>query len=252
MKKLLVVVFCMLVPFTMAFAQKTDGVHLFQNFFNDAVIAGNPYGEVGLGYNSYDGFSSITGGVQGGLPIGKNLELGVGVHYENWSYDNSDSQGGLVDPYVGLRYQLTPGPTRFAVGGYATLPVGSEDIGQGHLNFGAYGAVRHKLEAFTLTGTVGINFYEYTDYKYDSNSFELKESTEHDNYLTLGAGIIYPTSKKLAIVGEWVLKTEMDYMMLSAGVDYNIGNVRYRGGLGLGLDDGAPDFQIMASYLLQF
>jgi len=44
----------------------------------------------------------------------------------------------------------------------------------------------------------------------------------------------------------------MDFMMLSGGVDYNMGNVRYRGALGLGLDDGAPDFQILASYLLQF
>jgi len=84
------------------------------------------------------------------------------------------------------------------------------------------------------------------------DTFELEESTERDNYLTLGAGIIYPTSKNLAIVGEWVLKTEMDFMMLSGGVDYNMGNVRYRGALGLGLDDGAPDFQILASYLLQF
>ncbi len=254
MKKLLVVVFCMLVPFTMAFAQKTDGVHLFQNFFNDAVVAGNPYGEAGLTYGTYDGFSTITGGVQGGLPIGEKLELNVGVHYLNWSYDDNDvdSQGGLADPYVGLRYELTPGPTRFAVGGYATLPVGSEDIGQGHLNFGAFGAVRHKLEAFTLTGTVGINFYEYTDSDFDMDTFEVEETTERDNYLTLGAGLIYPMNKNLALVGEWVLKTEMDYMMLSGGVDYNMGNVRYRGGLGLGLDDGAPDLMIMASYLLQF
>ena len=46
MKKLLVVVvFCMLLPATMVLAQKTDGVHLFQNFFSDAVVAQNPYGD---------------------------------------------------------------------------------------------------------------------------------------------------------------------------------------------------------------
>ena len=252
MKKLLLVVFCMLIPFTMSFAQKTDGVHLFQNFFHDAVVAGNPYGEAGLTYGTFDGWNTITGGVQGGLPIGENIELGVGVRYLNNSYDAKgvDYQGGLADPYIGLRYQITPGPTQFAAGGYATLPVGSEDIFQGNLNFGAFGAVRHQLDAFTLTGTVGINFYEVTTY--EGSILDLEEKTEHENYISLGVGGIYPVNKELAAVGELVMHTEGDYMMVSGGVDYNMGNVRYRGALGLGLDDNAPDFQIMASYLLQF
>ncbi|HNW60836.1 MAG TPA: hypothetical protein PKI62_14240 [bacterium] len=261
MKKLLVVVmFCMLLPATMVLAQKTDGVHLFQNFFSDAVVATNPYGEAGLGYNSYDGFSAITAGAQGGYPVNEKLEVGVGVHYMNFSYDQEgvDSQGGLADPYVGVRYQLTPGPTKFAVGGYATLPVGSEDIGQGNLNFGAFGAVRHQLDQFTLTGTVGLNFYEvktYEDSYFDFDKMEVvqgKEKTEHKNYISLGVGGIYPVNKNLAAVGELVMHTEGDFMMLSAGLDYNMGNVRYRGGLGLGLDDGAPDLSIFASYMLNF
>ena len=40
-------------------------------------------------------------------------------------------------------------------------------------------------------------------------------------------------------------------MMLSGGVDYNMGNARVRGALGIGMDDGAPDFRIMGGYMIE-
>jgi hypothetical protein len=254
-----VMMMCLLVPATLILAQKgTDNVHLFQNFFQDAVVASNPYGEAGLAYGSFDKVSTLIIGAQGGYPVNNQVEIGVGLHYMNWSPEGGDSQGGLTDPIVTARYLLKPGLTQFSVGGYATLPVGSEDIGQGTLDFGLYGAVRHKLEAFTLTGTIGLDFVEVKTYEgghFDMDTFEYiegEEKTDHESSLVLGVGGIYPLDKTLSLVGELVMKTEVDYMMLSAGADYLMGNGRLRGALGLGLDDGAPDLTVMASYLLSF
>jgi hypothetical protein len=47
--------------------------------------------------------------------------------------------------------------------------------------------------------------------------------------------------------------TDPDYMNLTVGADYKLkSNIRLRGGLGLGLDDGAPDFMLFTSFLFFF
>lgn len=252
-KWMMVVMLFMLVPAGLVLAQDTENVHLFQNFFHDATVAKTPYGAAGLGYSSYDAFSEIDGEVVAGYPVNEKVEVGVGLRYMNWSPEDGDGQGGLADPYITGRYLIKPGPTQIAAGGYATLPIGSEDVGQGHLNFGAYGAVRHQLEKMTITGTVGLNFYEIEKLgDFDFETGEFKKETDRENYLSIGAGVIYPVNDALHVIGELNMKTDIDYMLLSGGVDYNMGNVSYRGALGIGLDDGAPDLQIMASYLLHF
>ena len=50
-----------------------------------------------------------------------------------------------------------------------------------------------------------------------------------------------------------LFKTDVDYGMLSGGVDYILNNShRVRGFLGIGLDDGAADFTLFVSYLMSF
>ena len=80
--------------------------------------------------------------------------------------------------------------------------------------------------------------------------YETDKSTKHETSLNIGAGAIYPINEQLNLVGELFMQSEGDYMMLSGGVDYNLGSGRIRGALGLGLDDGAPDIKIMGGYLL--
>ena len=75
---------------------------------------------------------------------------------------------------------------------------------------------------------------------------------KRETSMEIGSGLIYPLDKQMNIVGELVIKSEFDYMMLSGGLDYKTVKGRIRGAIGLGLDDGpaCPDFQIMAGYLL--
>ena len=77
-----------------------------------------------------------------------------------------------------------------------------------------------------------------------------KGEDDRETSLELAGGVIYPMNNQVSIVGELTIKGDKDYMLLSGGVDYVMGNGRLRGMLGLGLDDNAPDFQIVAGYLL--
>ena len=252
MKKLtmvlsLVVAALMVMPLQ---AQNLDGVRLFQSYFFDAPIAGAGYGQGGLTYSGYDGFSSFSLGVMGGYPINPQIELGTQIHYLSWSPDKGDGQSGISDLDVFGRYNIfNQNQTNISAGAMVTLPIGSEDVGQGNLNFGAFGAIRHSLNAnVTLVGTVGLMFYEKTDYDFNFDTFEVEEKTSYDNYLNIGAGAVYQINPQLNLVGELNIKSEGDFMMLSAGVDYALGSGSVRGALGIGLDDGAPDLMLMAGY----
>ncbi len=251
-------------------AQDVSGVRLFQSYFFDAPIAKTMYVEPGLDYSTTShgdvSFSSLLIGAKGGYPINEQIEVGASLGFLNMSTevgDNDESESGLTDLGVYGRYNITSNEQlSFSAGGLITLPIGEEKIGQSNLNFGGFGAVRYALEGgIVLTGNVGLVFYEVTTttVEYEQTGpnpwdVEAVEKTESDreNYLQLGVGGIYPVNEQLNAVGELVMKTDMDYMMLSAGADYLVGNGRVRGALGLGLDDGAPDFQIMLGYGLSF
>ncbi len=143
-----------------------------------------------------------------------------------------------------------------------TLPIGDENIAQGKLNFGAFGALRHPMEnGMVITGTVGLDFDETKEITYEAPTFNgttftgggFKEETKYKTSFVLGGGVIYRTNDQLNVVGEFTMKTEVDYMLLSGGADYYMQEgIRVRGALGIGLDDGAPDFLIMGSTLFSF
>ncbi len=237
-------------------AQKgVNNVHLFQSYFYDAPIANAGYAEGGLMYltskqdNPYGGdikTSAFMPGIQGGYPINDKTELEASLRYisanTDWGQDDK-SESGISDLDVYGRYKVyDKKQTSISVGGMLSLPIGSEDVGESTLDFGGFGALRHTLQnGLALAGTLGLFFDETKDEKGD---------TEHESYLNIGFGGIYPLNPQLNLIGELNLRTEGDYMLLTAGADYLLGSGRVRGALGLGLDDGAPDFLLMGSYSL--
>jgi hypothetical protein len=223
------------------FAQKSssDDVRLFQGFLMDAPITTVPYGEAGLQYSSYEYGSVFSIGVQGGYPVNPKIEIGGKLGFLNMSPEVGDSQSGLSDIGVYGRYNVLPGKTNISAGGYLTLPIGSEDVGQGNFDIGAFGALRHPLDnGMIITGVLGLN---------------ILDRAETETSILLGGGVIYPSSSQLSIIGELNLWTAIDYILLSGGVDYKLNSGgKIRGALGLGLDDGAPDLMFMGSYLMSF
>lgn len=236
--------------------QSLINVNLFQSFYRDAKIAENIYIDPGFKYThtsiaSFD-WSTFSIGVKGGYPINNKIEANAGLSFISISPDEGDGESGISDLMLAARYLITDAVPSFAAGGFVTLPIGSEDIGQSKLNFGFFGAMRYLLkDTAELTANLGLNFYETLKIKIEEDG--VKEETEYETALVLGTGIILQLKDNLSIVPEFVMETEVDYSMLSCGVQYELGSSgKIRGAFGLGLDDGAPDMSLEASYQIEF
>ena len=216
-------------------------VHLFQTFLRDAPISKNIYAEGGLSYSDFDNASIFGIALQGGFPINPKIEIGANWGFLNFSPENGDGESGLSDLTVSGRYLIMPEKTNIAAGAFITLPVGKEEIGQSTTDFGAFGALRHPLNnGMVITGVIGLDFLE----------IKTGDDSDRETSLLVGGGLIYPATDQLHILGEFNLQTEGDFAMISGGVDYRLKmGSKIRGMLGLGLDDGAPDFMIMGSFL---
>jgi len=217
-----------------------DDVHLFQTFFKDTPISPTPYGEGGLSFSDFGQGNAFQVSARGGYPFTPKFEMGAELSFINVSPDQGDGQSGVSDLLVSGRYNISSTNTKVSAGGFITLPIGSEDVGQGNTDFGAFAALRHPFtNKLVLTGTVGLEFLEFAN--------------NRETSLLLGAGLIYPTSDQLSIIGELNLQTQGDYMLLSGGLDYSMqAGSHLRGAIGVGLDDGAPDFIILGSFLHNF
>lgn len=218
-----------------------DDVHLFQSFFRDAPISETGYGEALFDFSNFAIFNRMTAGAQGGYGITPDIEVGAGIYYRNLDFDEFGSESGIADIPIFGRYNFLDEETKLSGGAYLTLPVGDEVIGEGQLDFGIFGAVRHPAsEEIVLTGTLGIDFRETV-------------LDEREASIYLGGGVIYAATDELSVVGELSIQSDIDYSALSGGVDYVLGDIgRLRANLLLGVDDGAPDYGLTGSFLLNF
>lgn len=245
LRKLVMALMCFFAANT-AFAQSEtyDDTHLFQTFFEDASVNRNTYLQPYFAFSDFDYANAIQFGAQIMFPIEGRFQLGGEVSFISIDPKYGDGESGISDLKIVGRYNLETGRTRVALGGYLTLPTGKAEIGQDNVNFGFFGAVRHPVaNRLVLTGTAMLEFVETSNRYGDS---------DHDAGLVLAGGLIYQASSQVNLIGELDIRTEGDRSMLSAGVDYNTGGGRFRGGLGLGLDDGAPDIMLFAGYLISF
>lgn len=245
-----------------AVAQETvhplDGVHLFQTFLRDAPISAYGYGEGGVSFSNFPGSKEFNVGVQGALSINPQFEIGTRFGFVNYNPEFGNGGSGLSDLTLLGKYNLNPAPVNISVGGYATVPVGSDKAGAGHLNFGGFGALRYPVSKFlAISGVAGLDFREVkrltvTNYDPgDPSNLQLKEENDYETSLLLGGGFILALNRQLHIVGELNIWSEGHYGLLSGGIDYALSPyARIRGALGLGLSSGAPDIKLMGSYLL--
>ena len=216
---------------------QNDAVRLFQTFYEDAARADNPYGQAFFGYSDFSFGTAIDLGVNAGLPLSDRFEVAAGLTFLSLSPDGSDSQSGIADLPVYGKYFIPVGRTQVVAGGFVTLPIGSEDIGGGDVDLGGFGSLRHPLsQQVTLAGTLGLIFDERGEDRVTS--------------LKIAGGLIYQSTPELGFIGELNLETKNNVGLLSGGVDYrSSANSHFRALLGLGVDDGSPDFTLQVSFL---
>lgn len=252
-----------------------DDIRLFQNVFRDAPITDVPYGEALLNMSALDNSSLATLGVQGGLGVHPRVELSGGLYFSSTNPEgDADGRSGFLDIPVYGRYNFVAEErTKMSGGTYLTLPVGSDDLGQGNVNFGFFGALRHAIpdSRVTLTGNLGVDFTKQPGFVLGpwcsyTNVFLGDDlilqwtcvpggTTEGDRTASVGvgAGAVYATNDLLHLVGEIRLEPEFDYAALSGGADYRLSSAgRLRGNLLVGIDDGAPNVGLAMAFRTTF
>ncbi len=240
--------------------ERTDNINLFQTYFQDATITDLVTGEGFFQYGTYDFADVIDVAAQVSIPVAPLFQVSGQVAFESVSPDAGEGESGITDIGASGRYQVLQGLTPIAVGGFITLPIGSEKIGQGNFNFGFFGSLRHHPASspLVITGTFGLEFFETVTGRVArinpiTGAIEFETTKGRDTSVLIGAGVLYPLQSGVSLVGEFNLRTEGDYALLSGGLDYALSNGgRFRAALGLGLDDGAPDFALRLGYGMGF
>ena len=118
-----------------------------------------------------------------------------------------------------------------------------------------FGSVRKDLKDVTLTGMLGFRFNNDSTVGADLGTavrLDGKTST------FLGGGALFPVADKFALSGELKVETER-YEQSDAIIEVTAGGYWYatpgvtvRGGLGIGLDDGAPDWELIGAVAWHF
>lgn len=218
-----------------------DDIHLFLHFLPDAAVASSGYLNGGLGYASYRFVSRTTLGGSVHIPFTPRFEGAASIQYVSIDPDFGRNRDGISDLLIHAKYHLPAQRVQATLGGFVTLPVGSEDIGAGDdITLGFFAAWRYPLAPRTaLAATTGLHF--------------LPRGDDYDLALQLGGGIIHRAGPRLGIVGELYIRTVTDDVVLGGGVDYAVSpQGRLRAGLGLGLSDESPDYSLALSFLHRF
>jgi len=246
MKRILFIFFVGMGFLSVISVRAQNTVNLLQSFQYDAPISRSFYGEAGLLYVDFSdvNVTETIIAARGGIPINRKFELVFQWAYVKITPENSEALSGMADIGLYGRYNFFRNRrTAVSVGPFLTLPIGEEEVGQDNLNFGGFCALRHNFKGgVALTGNLGLEFYE--EAKWTGSKVE----EEYTMQLLFGAGLIFPVSRQTHIITEFYLKDDMDYSVLSGGLDYKLGSARLRAGIGIGLDDGAPDLMIAGGF----
>ena len=186
-----------------------------------------------------------------------NLEVGGRVGFGSTDAPSPTPDGsGATDLDVWGKWGLgtVGGDTDFSVGGVATVPTGDDTAGLGNDAFDveAFGSLRHRLPSAVFAANVGLRVNGDGQISGKSNSLKGKTSG------ILGAGIIFPVSDQVSLMGELRIETERfdgadsDFRVLG-GVNWRpFSRGILRGAVTVGLTDGAPDGQLTLGYAYTF
>ncbi len=243
---------------------RIDGENrLFVRFVEDAAVVPSYWLEGQVGYRSNEApFGSGTGaaaeadilqvGPVFAFNVAEDFEFGARVSLAGRDADDAGSDTGVTDLDLWGKVSIVTEPLKIALGVLLTAPTGDEQdlLGTGETDVEFFSAARKDFEHITLAGNVGLRINQDPDF--DGLDLEGKNS------LLLGAALLFPTTERLALTLEWALETERfdgrknDARVLG-GFDLRTNeSLLFRGALGAGTSDGAPDLQLQASAVWLF
>jgi hypothetical protein len=228
---------------------------LFQAFAEDATVVPNQWWEGSVDYATYEHVDVTALTLTAAFKPIARLEVGGHVGFGQSSADADLGDGsGATDLDVWGKWHLgtAGGRAEFAVGGLATVPTGDDSAGLGHDAFDleGFGAMRYRLPEAILT--VHAGFRMNGDGHVQGYSLDGKTSA------FLGAGVIFPLSDKVSLVGEANMESERwkssdsDFRLLFGANWRPLNRGMIRASVSAGLTDAAPDLRLTAGYAYTF
>lgn len=205
-------------------------VRLFQSWVADAVFTPGVDIEPFYDWNNWEGFNTWALGTRVAMWVHDGMAAGGRIAWAGASADGADGDNGFGDLDLHFRYRM---PVEFsgtlAAGTEVRLPTGSPESGQDNTFVRIFGALRQDFGgALTVSANLAFEYVEL--FGADGNG------------IAVGFGSLVPFNDDLAGVLELNLRTAIDYVAVSGGVDYELPpGGHLRGAVIIGLDDQAPD-----------
>jgi hypothetical protein len=250
-------------------------LRFFQQFFTDAAITSQWWeAQLRIQQGSVPPVQDADGFAIGpviAVSPWRDVELGGQVFYVDYDPDNRafESESGVGDVDVFGKYRIMTDPLQLTFGASLTLPTGSEDdgLGTGELVPAVFAAVRGDLGDIVGVAHLGLRFNKDAEILDEQLDLDSKTST------FLGGGLIFPTSDSFSWSVEATVESkrfkdprfkpkgssssrsvELDAdIRLTGGVHWTFSRHNMlRGAAGVGLADGAPDLELIGSYVYSF
>jgi hypothetical protein len=229
---------------------------LYINFIEDAMVVDEQWWEGWLQYDDADIIKRTILFGRAAFQPWDNVEVGGSIGFGNTDTSFDANEGtGATDLNLWGKYfwNLNNDRTEVAAGGIVTVPSGDDSVGLGFDAWAlkAFGAARYRLKPAVVTGTVGLQF--------NSNGRTLgAPALDGEIAFSLGVGVIAPWSESFSWVGELTWKSERfdgadNDTQLLGGINLRLSSRGLlRPALAFGLQDGAPDLQVLVGYAYSF
>lgn len=238
-------------------APPDDTLRLFQRFAEDGAIAPHVWLE---GQGRIQTNTRFFGDIESdrwaglavlGLGLTEEIEVGLRLGLVEVDPDSGRSENGLSDLEVHAKYRIDELPASIVVGGVVKLPTADEEhgLGTGKVDLEGFGAVRKDLGHVTLIGNAGLRINQDPDVPGDIDG---------EMSLLLGGGMIIGLTSRVYNVWEMTYESKRYEggaadSRLTPGLIWRVGNRGIvRGAIGIGLSDGAPDFDGIISAALTY
>jgi hypothetical protein len=240
-----------------------DGDHrLLRSFVEDGAIVRKGWLEMTLLYDDAAGGRDLASAVTAAFRFGRDVEGGAVVGFIDRRREAGETlfgapladrvdAAGLSDAVVYGKYRILRSPIDLALGAAVSFPLASENsgLGPGAYRYRAFLGLRKAFSRATLVWSLGAG---------SGGDARVSGGAEERTSLRAGAGLLVALSRF------WTLLAEGDYRgaryageepdgRVLVGLDWRpTKGMLFRGGVGGGLTDGAPDRFAMVSAALLF
>lgn len=246
-----------------ALAREVDGEdRLLTQFVKDGEVVPHGWLEGRSDLQGWDGGDRAAVGSVLAFTVASDFEVGFAFAGMWVDPDDRGSDVGFSDTQVFGKVRLIEKPVVLSVGTVISIPTGDEDdgMGTGELDLEFFGAIRKVFRPVTLVVHGGLRVNQDADVRLAEGGFPRKNSggrTEGEVSGLIGAGLIFLQGERWGYQAELSFETERyeDHdsdLRFTPGVSFRAARTTLRGGLSVGLTDGAPDYAVLGSAVFRF